>query len=89
MTDHIERSLVLPNGCDRGIGLGNLSPEAQKALYSADDGDDPLTERKVEAIFTGMLVQEEPNGFMFYKDDGVRLNISSIADLKISDSASH
>ena len=87
LTDHIERSLILPNGCDRGIGLGQLSPDADKVLSSADN---PLKfERKIEATFTGTLVQDKPNGFTFLNDDGVRLDISHIADQKVTDQQPH
>jgi hypothetical protein len=84
MSDHIERSVVLPKGCDRGVGVGRLSPQAEKVLESADEPPYRFN-RRIEAIFTGTLVQEEPNGFLFYKDNGVRLNISNITDLKITD----
>ena len=86
-TDHVERSLILPKGCDRGIGLGQLSPDADKVLSGAYDRSKPNS--KIEATFTGMLVKDEPNGFKFWNDDGVRLDISHIADLKVTDPPPH
>jgi hypothetical protein len=83
LTDHIERSLILPRGCNSGIGLGELSPEAEKVLEGANDPTKP--DRRIDAIFNGTLVQEKPNNFEFHNDDGVQLSVSSVTDLKIHD----
>lgn len=88
MTDYIERTLILPKGCDRGVGLGELAPEADKLIEQVANPLSPR-DRKIEATFTGILVQGEPNGFTFHKDDGVRLNVTAITDLKVVDPPSH
>jgi hypothetical protein len=87
-SDHIERSYVWPNGCHRAIDLGQISPEANKILDSVDDR---TYEHRIEATFTGTLVQEEREvsiDYRWWRDDGVRLNISKITDLKITDRGS-
>jgi hypothetical protein len=88
LTDNIERPLILPNGCDLSIIVGQISSDANKTLTSADRP--PLKSgRKVEATFTGTLVQGQPNGLTYKYDDGVRIDLSSIAKLKITDPQSY
>jgi hypothetical protein len=82
-TDFIERSLIVPNGCDRGVGLGTVAPDADHLL---DQATDPLKpDRRIDATFTGTLVQDKPNGLTFHNDDGVRINVSKVTDLKVTD----
>jgi hypothetical protein len=87
-TDHIERAGVRPNGCDRFIHLREVSPEADKVLMVLDG---PVY--RIEAIFTGTIVfdgeRAEWPPDMWIRDDGVRLNISRITDVKIIDPDSH
>ncbi len=80
-TDHIERSLVKPLGCDRGIGLGGGSdPEVWKPIQAVESPVyDPW--RRIEATFTGTVVQRRANGMQYANDDGVRLRIDRITDV--------
>ncbi len=87
LTDHIERSLVRPIGCDRGIGLGSMTPEAEKLLVEADPPTWRPGVRRVVAVFKAQLVQDEPNGFEFFHDTGVRLNVLKIGELRTIETA--
>jgi hypothetical protein len=85
MTDHLERSLVLIVGCDRGIGLGSMSPEAEKLIDAADP--QPWSfDRHIRGVFTATLFQVQPNGMTFMNDDGVRLNVTSVTNLVVTTS---
>jgi hypothetical protein len=70
----IERAIVIPDKCSGGVGVGAISPTAEKFLDH--DKSEIIIEKR--GIFTGVLVREKSNGFQFYRDDGIRFNISAI-----------
>jgi hypothetical protein len=73
---------VTPAGCDQGIGLSEITPVAGRLLNEAVH---PLyLERKIRATFTGTLAQYDPDGYLYFHDNGVRLNVTRVTDLKIS-----
>jgi hypothetical protein len=80
-SDQIERAVVSPKGCAKGFGVGAIAEDAQKAM-------DPRTApglypaRDIEAVITGVLVQVKPSGGQFFHDQGVRLNITSVSQVK-------
>ena len=83
LTDHIERALIRPIGCEKGIGLGEMTPAAQKLV---DDADPPIWlpgRRRIVGLFTGTLIRGEPNGSEFIRDDGVRLNVTVASHLEV------
>lgn len=63
-----ERQLIIPKGCDRGIGVGAAAPEIQSTL---DQGP-------FDGVITGVLYREKPNIFQFHDDDGIRIRITSV-----------
>ena len=69
-----ERALVLPDGCQWGVGVGTVAPEVASAIGTFQGR--PST--SVHGIFTGNLVRSAPNSFEFYRDDGTRLNITRL-----------
>jgi|SRR5580698_4721316 hypothetical protein len=83
VTDHIERSLIEPVGCDQGIGLGATSADADQALNAADPP--PWSNsRRIYATFTAVISQEKPNDFQFLADKGVRLDVARVVDVKVT-----
>lgn len=71
----IERSVAWPDGCPWGVGVGKIAPDAEK-IINAFQGHPAIT---VHGTFTGTLTRVGSNGFEFYKDDGMRLDIIRLA----------
>jgi hypothetical protein len=84
LTDHVDRALILPTGCKRGIGLGKMSPAANKLLEAADPPPWPFT-RKIEAIVTAIIFQIPPNNSTFKGDDGVRLDVTAVTEIRVTE----
>ncbi len=81
VSDGIERAIVTPAGCDSGFGIGTIAPELVSQMDShVLPGFYPAL--KIDAVFTGQLVQGTPNTAQFRLDDGVRLNITAVQDIR-------
>ena len=74
-SDHMERSVIRPAGCRSGIGVGTVDPVSEKLIDRLDSFQGG---KGVRGQFTGTLVQVEPNGMTFFRDDGIRLNVSRL-----------
>jgi hypothetical protein len=79
LTDHIERSVVVPSGCSRGIGLGGYNREVWKPIDSVDSPWVPR--RHIEATFIGTLIKQRANVAQFAADDGVRFKVDHVTDV--------
>lgn len=81
LTDGIERAIVTPVGCRQSFAIGAIPDDVAKSLDArALPGLYPRGD--VEAVFTGTIVQDAPNGAQFFKDDGARLNVIKVEDVK-------
>lgn len=74
-SDHIEREVISPTGCRWGIGVRSTDRNITRIIEQLDR---PESRKGVRARFTGKLVQVAPNGMLFFKDDGVRLNVTGL-----------
>ena len=80
-SDGRERAIVTPLACRTAFRIWGipddvgrlLDPHVMPGMYPYGD---------VEATFTGVIIQVKPSDAQFYRDDGVRLNIVSVNDLK-------
>jgi len=80
-SDGIERAIVMPAGCDSGFGVGTIAPALVTQMDShVLPGFYPA--RKIDAVFTGQLVQSTPNTAQFRLDDGVRINITAVQGIR-------
>lgn len=85
ITDHIERTLIIPKGCKQGIGVGATSKMVDDRLNAVDDPLSLSASRRIRAIFTATLIQAEPNGAQFFGDPGVRLSVSRVSNIEVID----
>ena len=85
LTDHIERRWLRPIGCDRGFGLGSMTPVVEHLIADADPPIWYPGRRKIIAVFEAKVAQGKPNEFEFAHDDGVRLNVAKVAELQVID----
>jgi hypothetical protein len=80
MTDHIERSLIRPEQCNRGIGVGEITAAAQKYIDASDRPPFQPGDR-IRAAFTATIVRDEHNEVQLFHDTGVRLNVIQIVPI--------
>jgi hypothetical protein len=84
LTDHLERSLIRPIGCEIGIGLGAWTSTVEERVSQADPPPWSLGQTIV-ATWTATIVRSEPGGLEFHKDDGIRLNVIGVSDVSTVD----
>ncbi len=80
-SDRIERARARPPGCDTGFKVGSIAsgldrkmdPHVLPGFYPG---------RYIQAVFVGELVQGPARGGQFQDDDGVRLNIVEVHDIR-------
>jgi hypothetical protein len=80
-SDVIERATIAPLGCALPFRVGVVPASVSKLL----DAHTPpwfYPRGPIEAVFTGALVQRQPNDAQFLKDDGVRLDVSDAERIK-------
>jgi hypothetical protein len=61
-----------------------MTSAADEALSVVDSPLDP-GRRRIVALFSTKVVQEQANGFQFVRDDGVRLDVLSMTELEVFD----
>jgi hypothetical protein len=83
LTDHMEKAAIRPIGCDVAFGLGSLADDVERRIQSADPPPWISPQRRMIAVFTGLLTQRGRDGLQFYRDDGIRLDVTSMTDLKV------
>jgi len=82
-TDHKERAIVTPLGCDRGIGFGSAVPGILKLLIAADPPPyGPV--RGITGVFEALILQDTPDDDEFLQDDGIRLKVQRAWHLEAS-----
>ena len=76
----MERAVVVPDGCSRGIGLGReITPAADKALDAVKPPkgtSDFLS--AIHANLTGKITREKPSNSEFHNDDGIRISLTRV-----------
>jgi hypothetical protein len=82
VTDYIERALVIPRHCRRGIGVGSTSPAVDKAFGQLIQSVlDPT--KGLRGMFTGTIVQDKKSPMQYSRDDGVRLNVTEVIHTEV------
>lgn len=80
LTDHEGPAEVRPLGCDAAIAVSDVEPAVEAAIERADPPPWIGRRRRLVGTFTARLVQ---SGAEFSYDEGVRLSISGLADLRV------
>jgi hypothetical protein len=81
LSDHEGPAEVRPLGCDAAIAVSDIEPAVEAAIERADPPPWSGPHRRLIGTFNARLVQ---SGAEFSYDEGVRLSISGLADLRVS-----
>jgi len=82
LSDHEGPAEVRPLGCDAAIAVSDIEPAVEAAIERADPPPWTGPHRRLIGTFTARLVQ---SGAEFSYDEGVRLSISGLTDLRVTD----
>ena len=81
LSDHEGPAEVRPLGCDAAIAVSDIEPAVEAAIERADPPPWNGPRRRLIGTFNARLVQ---SGAEFSYDEGVRLSISGLTDLRVS-----
>lgn len=80
LSDHEGPAEVRPLGCDAAIAVSDIEPAVEAAIERADPPPWIGPRRRLIGTFKARLVQ---SGAEFSYDEGVRLSISGLTDLRV------